>query len=234
MTVNSMIAHLTAGLALAAAAAPSPAGDPPLTYDRVTLGASASREVENDRLVAVLVARREGGDAARLAGEVNPLVRQALERARQVEGVKVQTVGYDTQPVYRQQERVGWRVSQSLRIESGDAERLGGLLGELQKELALESLGYAVSPERTAAAEEELMQEALRTFERRARQIASQLGRPDYRLVSLDVRSPAVPSPRAYGMMASMAASADTQPAIEGGTQTVTVTVEGTVELQRP
>lgn len=234
MTVNSMIAHLTVGLALAAAAPPSPAGDPPLTYDRVTLGASASREVQNDRLVAVLVARREGGDAPRLAGEVSSLVRQALEQARQVEGIKVQTLSYDTQPVYRQEERVGWRVSQSLRVESGDAQRLGDLLGELQKDLTLESLGYAVSPERTAAAEDELMQEALRTFERRARQVASQLGRPAYRLVSLEVRSPALPSPRAYGAMATMAARADGPPAIEGGTQTVTVTVTGTVELQRP
>ena len=53
------------------------ADETPLTYDRVRLSGTASSEVANDTLVAVLYAQREGQDAAPLAGEVNAAVSTA-------------------------------------------------------------------------------------------------------------------------------------------------------------
>jgi predicted secreted protein len=231
-----MIPQTLVLLALAAPPLTLTAAEEPLTYDRVSLGYGASREVENDTLVAVLYAQREGGDTARLADEVNKAVTKALERAKQVEGVKVQTLDYHTSPVYQQQNIAGWRVTQSLRLESQDAGRLGRLVGDLQKDLAVQSVSYTVSPAQRRTAEDALIGEAVQGFEKRAALVASQLGRSSYRLVSLEVDTGGGAVPRPVMLQArGMAIAAEAAPpAFDAGTQTLTVTVRGTVELQRP
>jgi predicted secreted protein len=231
----SMVAQILPLFVLIGPAAAATDGRDPLTYDRVTLAAAATREVDNDTLVVTLAAQREGGDPGRLADEVNRTVRKALDQARTVEGVRAQTLDYQTTPVYRDQQVVGWRVSQSLRLESEDEARLGTLLGELQKDLAVRSVDYAVSPARRAEAEESLTREALDAFSRRAQLVAQQLGRPGYRLVEIVVETAGEPLPRPMPMAMRAAAMAEAAPpALEAGTQTVTVTARGTVELERP
>ena len=89
---------------------PVHADDTPLTYDRVQLSGSATSEVANDTLVAVLYVQREGQSAAPLAAEVNAAIAWGLEQARKAEGVKLQTLGYQTQPVYQNNRISGWRV----------------------------------------------------------------------------------------------------------------------------
>jgi predicted secreted protein len=237
MKTSNMIAQTLAVVALAAAAGSPATADAPLTFDRVTLAYTATRDVDNDTLVAVLYAQREGGDTARLADEVNRAIAHAVERARQVEGVKVQTLDYQTSPVYQQASIVGWRVSQSLRLESQDAARLGKLIGELQKDLAVQSVGYAVSPATRRSAEDGLIGEAVEGFEKRAALVAARLGRNGYRLVSVDVDTSGEGMvPRPMRMQArGMALAADAvPPALEAGTQSLSVTVQGTVELNRP
>jgi predicted secreted protein len=236
MNPHAMIAQMIALLALSTAAfADHCAGLPP-TYDRITLAASASQEVANDTLVAVLSAQREGGDPARLAAEVNQAMQAALEAARRVEGVKAQTLDYHTSPVYRQQEVSGWRVTQTLRLEGRDAARLSGLIGDLQRTLALQSVGYTVSRAGRAEIEDALLRAALDAFGRRVRLVAEQLERPGYRIVEVELTTgePPTPRPFAYQGRAALAASEAAPPTLEAGTQTVTVTVRGTVELQRP
>ncbi|HEY5790494.1 MAG TPA: SIMPL domain-containing protein [Gammaproteobacteria bacterium] len=212
---------------------PALADDAPLTYDRVQLSGSATREVANDTLVAVLFVQREGQAAAPLAAEVNAAIAWGLEQARKADGVKVQTLGYQTNPVYQNNRISGWRVRQALRLESRDSERLSTLLGELQARLALQSVGYEVSPEARRAAEEALVREALAAFRARAELVSGELGAAGYRLVQLDVDGGG-PPPRPYQAMAAMEMrAAAAPPALEAGTQDLSVTVRGTIELER-
>ncbi|MGD8310696.1 MAG: hypothetical protein PVG98_14775, partial [Chromatiales bacterium] len=78
-------------IALAPVAGPA-AGERAAEYDRVSLSASASAQVENDTLVAVLYEQREGDDPAMLAGQVNRSIGRAVARVKQVEDVEVQTL----------------------------------------------------------------------------------------------------------------------------------------------
>ncbi|RYU58964.1 hypothetical protein EWI61_09645 [Methylolobus aquaticus] len=59
----------------------------------------------------------------------------------------------------------GWRVRQSLRLECRDAALLGSLLGELQRDLSLESIAYQVSQERMREVEDSLVATALKAFQ---------------------------------------------------------------------
>jgi len=208
------------------------AAETPPSFDRINLSVSSGQQVENDTLVAVLYAQRQGSDAARLAGEVNQAVAAAVTEAKRQQGIEVQTLDYNTTPVYQKQQLEGWRVRQSIRLQSRDSALLSQLIGKLQKRLALSSISYSVSPERRRQTEDALISEALSAFKRRARLISTQMGRGGYRLVQMEINS-ASRQPRPL-QMRSMAVQADAAPpTFAAGSQRIEVSINGTIELQR-
>ena len=225
-----------AGLALIALASVTQsllADDTRIHYDQIKLQTYAAAEVENDTQTAVMYAHKEGPKLAPLTDQVNRLVGQAVQQAKNSEGVKVRTLGYQTSPVYQQQRLSGWRVRQSIRLESQQSERLSELLGQLQSELALESLDYSVSPARRQEVEERLTLQAIDAFRQRAERVTKQMDRSEYRLVEMAIHT-FNQQPKSYpmrtGMMALEGASA--APTLEGGSQTLRVEISGTIELQ--
>lgn len=207
------------------------ADEKPLTYDRISLSVTASAQVENNILVAMLYAQREGSQAAKLVDEVNRVVRWGLDLAREAADVKVQTLDYNTRPIYRNQTLTGWRARQSIRLESGDAEQLSKLIGKLQERLSVQSVGYDVSPQLRQGTEDRLIAEAIDAFKNRAGLVTKRMGRSEYRLVRMDVNTVGVPV-RPVPMRAMAMEASAAPPALEAGTQTVRVTVSGTIELQ--
>ena len=209
------------------------AADTPLTYDRINLSASAEGKATNDLLVAVLFQRAEGPAAEGLAAEVNKAIAAAIELAKAAPDVTVQTLNYQTAPTYQNQKVTGWSVQQSIRLESRNTEALSQLLGKLQKTLKVESISYQVSPAMLREAEEGLIGKAIQAFQQRADLVTKALGRKRYRLVAMDVNTQGAPvyPLRASGRMMAMEAAA-APPALEAGEQAVTVTVQGTIELQ--
>lgn len=207
--------------------------EPPV-YNRVNLNESAETEVENDLLVAVLYAQAEGRDAAAPADEVNRKIERAIALAKQHAEIKVQTLSYGTHPIYSKNNIRGWRVNQQLRLESRNAKLLGDVIGELQSDLQVQSIGYEVSTQQRRAQLDTLTGEALRNFEQRAKAVSKALGRSGYRIVRLNINDGRHdgPVPIARGMM--MEAQADlavAAPALEAGTQRMTVSVTGEIEL---
>lgn len=203
------------------------------TYNRVSFQDSATREVENDRMVAVLFAQAEGPNAVQPADEVNRAMDWALALAADDPVIEAQTLGYRSSAIYKDARIRGWRVRQSVRLESGDSRTLGDLAGRLQERLQIESIGYQISEERRREVTAELTKEALERFGVRASAVTKALGRRDYRLVRLNIndnQAPPVPVMRA--MVAEARAGAMPAPArIDAGTQRVTVNVDGEIEL---
>lgn len=203
-------------------------------YDRISLSASAEAEVGNDVLTAELYVQRQGSDATRLAREVNKDIEWGVTQARQVATVQVRTLGYQTHPVYEKQRLSGWRVRQSIHLRSAETSDLSALIGRLQGRLAVGSVGYALSPEVRAQAEDRLIRQAIDAFSQRAGLVAEQFSRPGYRLVKIDIHG-AGSTPRPLYESRAMAASMDhaaVAPTLDSGSQTVKVTVSGVIELR--
>ncbi|MCP5436172.1 MAG: SIMPL domain-containing protein [Chromatiaceae bacterium] len=221
-------------LSIALYATSAIAHNEPPQYNRVHLDESARAEVDNDLLVVVLSAQAEGRDASAPADEVNRLMDWAVNLSRSHPEVKLQTLGYQTHAVYNKDKIRGWRVSQSLRLESRDNRLLGDLIAKLQAQLHVQSLGYEVSDEQRRGHLDELTATAITRFQARAKHIAGALGRTGFRLVNLQINdSRNRPMPLARGMMME-AATADFSVApatIEAGTQELTVSVSGEIEL---
>jgi len=203
-----------------------------LKRNQVSFSVSSSEEVANDTLVALLYVQHEGGQADKLADAVNQTIRWGLSQTQGRPEIKTQTLDYRTDPIYNKGKITGWRVRQSLRLESKDTSSLSELIGDLQSRLKVQSINYEISTEQQEAAQERLITESLTKFEARARQIAGDLKRPGYQLIQLNLNTGHYnpqPRMRSYAMAESMDVE---PPQIKAGTGTLTVTANGTIELE--
>lgn len=226
--------HATVFLASMVITAHAAAHEVAPTYDRINFGVSASKEVANDTLVAIMYLERSGQQPSAMADDVNRTVAWAVELAKKNRAVKVQTLEYRQEPQYRNQSVVGWKIRQSIRLESTDHKALSMLIGELQERLSVASMHYSISPDTRMEVENQLIAEALDRFAGRGKLIAGEMGRPDYRVVVIDVvTSDSSPVPVRTRAVSTFAESSSVAPpTLEAGVATVTVQVSGTIELE--
>lgn len=211
------------------------AHEAPEAYDRINFQVNAAEEVENDTLIVVMYSERSGQKPSVLADEVNRNIGWAVDLAKKSRGIKLQTLNYRQEPLYNNQNISGWRVRQSIRLESTDVAVLSELVGEMQRRLSIESIRYAVSPALRDRVESRLIAEALNRFKRRGEQIQIELGRTGYRIVNVDViTSSQSPAPMRMRTSAMMESSVVTAPSLEPGVQSLSVQVSGTIELETP
>ena len=202
-------------------------------YDRINLSVSATAKIDNDIMVVTLYAVEEGSDAAKLAKLVNKRIRDGLTVVKKHDTIKHQTNAYSSNPVYSNNKIKGWRVRQSLRLESNDMALLSDVIGKLQSDLALQSMQFTVSPDSKNAQDEILIDSALESFEKRALQVVKKLRRNNYKVVNINIStSGATGINPQYQMRAMALESANSAPAVSAGEQTLTVTVNASIELE--
>ena len=220
----------------------SPAfADEDTVYNQVSISAEASADVENDTLVAELFIEHQAKTAAEAAEVVNAAIDWGVKQAQSVDGVKVRTLEYNTTPVYSKTRSASdvytpqimeWRVSQAMRVESTDADALSELITGLQQRLAIRQIGYEVSKALREATESVLIDEAILAFQQRAGQVARGFGHDGYKLVKVNINSGNMRPPVPYARSVTMEAASAAPVAIEAGTSTLKINVNGTIELE--
>jgi predicted secreted protein len=201
----------------------------------VTITASATKDVPNDRMHALLRAEAEHADPVQAAHDVNARMARALARAKTVTGVEASTAGYGSYPISEANRAVRWRVSQTLALEGADFGALSALVSKLQGSdgLLLSSLNFTVSPAARRAAEDELSRQAIASWQQRAQNAAQAFGAPGWRTgrVTIQTNDYGRPQPMLRSGMAAASAAPVT---VEGGTSDVVVTVSGEAILDAP
>ena len=203
-------------------------------YDQINLSISAEDTVNNDILVARLAAINESKSIQRAAEGVNTTFEWALRQIKKVNGVQAQTLRYHTTPIYKNKKISAWRVRQAVQLESSDTVRLANLIGLLQEKMALNSMQYRVSLPVKQQAEEQLTNQALALFKKRAELVTKALGAKNYRIVQLNIGSSRQQPVYPMAMRAESFSSAKAvAPSFKAGSQTVKVAVDGTIQLSR-
>lgn len=201
-------------------------------YDQISLNAMATQEVANDVLVATLLVQENGANPAILANQVNAKMRQLLDKSAQHKAIDSHTTGYNSRPFHKNGSIKSWQVSQSITLTSQDFEQLGKLIAEINDLATIQSMSFRVSDQLFENTKATLLKEAISNFRAKATLIAEQFGKPNYRLVHINIdRNQASPSYRMERtmMMADMAPS--TPPVLSAGTNKIQVNVNGTIEL---
>ena len=231
---NPQVLALALALAVLTLAAPALAQEAEDAPTRLVLNETATREVEQDTLVAVVTARHEAREALQAQRTVNEAMAAAIEATRAVEGVQRSTGGYR---VYQEYDRDGrprqWIAEQDLQLRAGEPARLLELVGELQGSgLLLNGLSYQLSPEARRALEDELTLEAIERLRARAGRVAAAMQMRIERIDKLQVGGVADEPPVRPMFEARMADAASMPPpAALPGTETVEVRIEAEVAL---
>ena len=140
------------------------------------LSQTAERKVVRDLLRVELRVEETGPAPLALQAAVNRRMAAALDRARQIQGVAVETGTYAVNEEQPQHGPARWRASQSLILTGKAADALLQLAGTLQSDgLLMSSITYEVSPETVRGAEEDLTNEALAGLAQRASSIADRV-----------------------------------------------------------
>jgi predicted secreted protein len=212
------------------------AGPQGLDYNLVRLDAAATAEVRNDQMRVQLVVEHTARDAAALPDLVNADMRWALDLAKRHSAVRAQTGEYSTQPDFTSTRITGWRALQELVLEGEDFGAVSALVSALQEKLQVRGMQFLPTRATRLKAEADLTRDAIKAFSDRAVLISEAMGAKGYEVVDVSVGSAPeqVMYRRAPQMMMSVAADAAAAPpvAVEGGTATITVNVNGQIQLR--
>ena len=192
---------------------------------------SAERRLARDLLHVDMRVEKTGADPQTVEAAINQSMAKALARARQVQGIEIETGSYAVGREVPQKNSPEWTGSQSLSLTGTDADALLKLAGALQSDgLVMSNLAYDASPKAIRGAEDDLTAEALSALERRAAAIAQQLHLSVLRYRDLTIgnaQEGGGPTPR----FAAMAAGAMPAPVAAPSEATVRVTVSADILL---
>jgi uncharacterized protein len=225
--VRGLFLLLTIGFILCAAgAAMAQVTDQQTTV--LHLSQTAERSVLRDVLRIELRVEETAADPLAIQSVINRRMAAALDRAHQVQGVRVETGSYEVGEERPQSGPSRWRGTQSLILTSKAADAALKLAGALQSDgLLMSSIVYEVSSETLRGAEEDLTAEALAALDRRAESIANRMHLALLRYRDLRVGN-AETGGRPMPRYAAMAAAA---PVAEPGEATIRVTIEAELLL---
>ncbi len=234
--LKKSLAALAAAVALAATSFAAQADEP--RYNLVSLHAEASQEVAHDHMHVTLFNEAQASDPAKLAAETTAALNAAVTEARKAKGVTVSLGSRNSYPVYddKGQKITAWRERAELRLESSDFAALSQLPASLLGKLKMGNMSFSIADSTRQQNEDSLMKNAVAAFKARAQLLTDSLGGKGYRLVNLNLNSAGAPRPMPVMRMAAMKADAglDAAPELGAGTSQVTVTADGTIEVQMP
>ncbi len=235
MTMNFRSRRQAAALFLALCAPLAWAAEALPPQGVVSLASSASLEISKDVLSVSFSTSREGLDAAAVQTQLKQALDAALVEARKVARpgqVDVQTGNFQVSPRYTNKGVVsGWQGSAELIVEGRDMQAIGQLSGRITT-LTIGRVGYALSRELREKSEGEVAAQAIARYRAKAADYAKQFGYGGYaiREVSVNTSEPGMPRPMMMQAKA-MSASSDEALPVEPGKGTVTVSVNGSVQM---
>ena len=226
------LSGLMLGMSLLAAGAQAE----PMRYNQVSLHAQVEQSVNHDTMRVTLFTEAQDKDPAKLAEQITRTLNDGLKTARAQDQVEVSSGNRSSQPVYdeKRENIIGWRERGEIIIEGSDFAAISTLTGELLGDLSLADMQFSLSAESRSSTEDTLVADAIEAFKSRANIVTRSLGGAGYKIVNLNLNTQFM-QPMRYRGQQKMAMAADMEmssPEVEGGQSDVTVSADGTIEVQ--
>ncbi|MEJ2479355.1 MAG: SIMPL domain-containing protein [Acidihalobacter sp.] len=192
---------------------------------------TASVEVPNTRLRLLLqaIAQQSGGEHVlpALASRLNQRMNSALKLIETTPGVKAQTRGLRSNPVYEKGKQTGWRLVGQIEAV-GEAKIFPQLAGKLQAAgLSVESVQAEPAESALSAAREQQTKAAIRNLKRRAQVVSQALGCSAWSFAEVNLNDQDSHPP--VGVLRMAAAKAEPAALAPGAT---TVTVRASAKMR--
>lgn len=204
---------------------------------QISLSASGQVEAPQDWLTVRMGLTREGTDAAAVQNQLKAAIDAALTTARaqaRSRQMEVRSGAFGVSPRYGRDGKInGWQGSAEVLLEGRDVALITTTAGKLPT-LTVSSMGFSLSREARRQLESEVQAQAIERFRARAAEVTKAFGFASYTLGAVSISSTdegVRPMPRMMAMEAK-AAMADAPLPVEAGTDTVSVTVSGSINVR--
>lgn len=233
---TSILAVFSLLLASFLLAGPAMAGDESATktkYPYASLRAEAVTEVAQDTVRITLGAEVRDSEQAEVAAALSRTVDSVMTQLKGKEGIKVYSGNFQLWPMNDKDGRISnWRGRAEIILESKDFEAASKLAAEVADRMPISNLSFSVDPRERARYEAELLQEAATAFRERAEALAKAFGYESYSIREIELGGAGASyQPEGRRMMAMAAADAAVPVPLEGGTERISLSVQGTIFL---
>ncbi|KVV46874.1 hypothetical protein WT27_06140 [Burkholderia territorii] len=203
----------------------------------LSLSSQASADVPQDIIHITLFYEQQAKDPGSLTSALNQRADAALAQAKGVSGVTARTGAFSVYPSTDRDGKISaWRGRTEVVLESRDFSAASKLAGQLSNQMQIANVEFSLSPEAQRAAEQKLTTEAIKSFRARADEAAKAFGYNSYSIRDVNVGGSrnVQPYPRMMAMAAAPMDSAKMSApiSVEGGKATVSVTVNGSVQMK--
>jgi predicted secreted protein len=236
MTIHSSFAGYAAGALFAVAACQASAQTVAPPAGVLNLDASASLDVPQDVVHITLAYEQQSDDPSALADTLNQRTEQVLLAARRQTGVTAQTGALSIYPATDRDGHIsGWRGHSEVRLDSHDFAAASKLAGSLSSQMQVSNVTFSLSTEARDATQKKLSGEAIAAFRQKAANASAAFGFGGYtiREVSVSGGESTPPRPMMMARMAAAPMAKTTDVPLEAGDSTVTVNVNGSVQMTR-
>lgn len=233
---TSILAVFSLLLASFLLAGPAMAGDESAAktkYPYASLRAEAVTEVAQDTVRITLGAEVRDSEQAEVAAALSRTVDSVMTQLKGKEGIKVYSGNFQLWPMNDKDGRISnWRGRAEIILESKDFEAASKLAAEVADRMPISNLSFSVDPRERARYEAELLQEAATAFRERAEALAKAFGYESYSIREIELGGAGASyQPEGRRMMAMAAADAAVPVPLEGGTERISLSVQGTIFL---
>ncbi|AOI97275.1 MULTISPECIES: SIMPL domain-containing protein [Burkholderia] len=235
----ALAAAVPVALTLASPAAHAQTANPhfPEPAGVLSLSSQASADVPQDIIHITLFYEQQAKDPGSLTSALNQRADAALAQAKGVSGVTAHTGAFSVYPSTDRDGKISaWRGRTEVVLESRDFAAASKLAGQLSNQMQVANVEFSLSPEAQRTAEQKLTTEAIKSFRARADEAAKAFGYNSYSIRDVNVGGSrnVQPYPRMLAMAAAPTDSAKMSApiSVEGGKATVSVTVNGSVQMK--
>ncbi|MBE0492798.1 MAG: SIMPL domain-containing protein [Thiomicrospira sp.] len=196
---------------------------------RISFSVTEQQTVENDRLHVVFAAQYRASTADQVSQRVNQIMQAALNELSTDHRQYAQTGNYHVRPHFQRDGRISeWSGQQDLRLNlPKDNADITGVLSSLQRHLIYQSVRADISPNKRQQVEQALLSKAIQKYQQQAKFIAQAFNEKHYRLAETRLQ----PNYALPLQARSLTASDTNAPSIEMGSQTLSVTIDGVLEI---
>jgi predicted secreted protein len=198
---------------------------------QATLQAGASAQIAQDTVRITLASEVSDVSQTVISDALSKAMDSVMKQAKADSRVKVSSGNFRIWPMNDQDGKISnWRGRGEIYLESTDFGAASKLAAALSDRMPISNLDFSVSPQARTQKEEALLSEAAQAFRDRAQALTTAFGFTDYSIREINLDGAGARYESAPRMM-SMAADKVGVP-LEGGTETVTVSIRGSIFLR--
>ena len=203
----------------------------------LTLDAEASQRVAQDTAWAMFSVEKESKDQAQAQQAGKAALAEVTAILKKSPALQVSTENLFTSPVYNKDGKIsGWRTNFNVQFESTDTALVAQTMAALMDKARLSGSGFRLSDAATKKAQDQLIGDAVKAFDAKAKVSASAMGFSRYEYGSINLSQsgntpPIMRANRGPMMMSKMDSGASDPVALEPGYTTVSASISGTVKL---